>query len=93
MQSHTRTAAVLHVYGILLLSLYSETADKGVTDRLDNPELFDLLKCHPLEDITGCHPTGCLSLWIEEDQIASMELTEGDSVRIKTRGDGPFIGK
>ncbi len=35
----------------------------------------------------------CQAFWCEEKDIEKMELPQGDHVRLKTKGDGPFIGK
>ena len=35
----------------------------------------------------------CQAFWCEEKDIEKMELLQGDHVRLKTKGDGPFIGK
>ena len=32
------------------------------------------------------------AFWYEEKDIDKMELLQGDHVRLKTKGDGPFIG-
>ncbi|KAL9953908.1 hypothetical protein ACROYT_G041381 [Oculina patagonica] len=33
----------------------------------------------------------CQAFWCEEKDIEKMELLQGDHVRLKTKGDGPFI--
>ena len=33
------------------------------------------------------------AFWCEEKDIEKMELLQGDHVRLKTKGEGPFIGK
>lgn len=37
--------------------------------------------------------TGCLSLWLQENEMEKMELEEGEMIRVKTSGNGPFICK
>lgn len=33
------------------------------------------------------------ALWCEEKDIDKMKLLQGDHVRLKTKGEGPFIGE
>jgi len=33
------------------------------------------------------------AFWCEEKDIEQMELLQGDHVRLKTKGEGPFIGE
>ena len=33
------------------------------------------------------------AFWCEEKDIDKMELLQGDHVRLKTKGEGPFIGE
>ena len=33
------------------------------------------------------------AFWCEEKDIEGMELLQGDHVRLKTKGEGPFIGE
>ena len=33
------------------------------------------------------------AFWCEEKDIEKMELLQGDHVRLKTKGEGPFIGE
>ena len=33
------------------------------------------------------------AFWCEEKDIEKMELLQGDHIRLKTKGEGPFIGK
>ena len=38
-------------------------------------------------------PASAVSLWLEEQKCEGLEFEPGDSVRVKTRGDSPFICK
>ncbi|XP_060062854.1 arpin-like [Ylistrum balloti] len=68
---------------------------KGQTDRLTNQEATNLLANQELSTLTSKQrPSGCdqcLSLWLQESEADKLEITEGDSVRVKTRGNGPLI--
>lgn len=35
----------------------------------------------------------CLSFWWNEKELEKMELSEGDHIRLRTKGNGPYIGK
>ncbi|OWF47228.1 arpin-like [Mizuhopecten yessoensis] len=68
---------------------------KGPTDRLTNQEAADLLANQELTRLTSKQqPSGCdqcLSLWLPENQTEKLEITEGDAIRVKSRGNGPVI--
>ncbi|XP_062604291.1 arpin-like isoform X1 [Saccostrea cucullata] len=68
---------------------------KGQSDKLSTAQVKDIVCHHVLLDMTsprlpgGC--SDCLSLWLEENETEKIELEEGDTVRVKTSGNGPFI--
>lgn len=68
---------------------------KGQTDRLTNQQTADLLANQELTSLTNKQrPLGCddcLSLWLPECQADKIEITDGDAVRVKTKGNGPII--
>ncbi|KAL5008125.1 hypothetical protein ScPMuIL_013706 [Solemya velum] len=65
---------------------------KGKTDKLSQEELTDIVLNSKLQTCTNKYtPTGCLSLWLREDMDHKLELSVGDTIRIKTDGDSPFI--
>ncbi|XP_022333788.2 arpin-like [Crassostrea virginica] len=68
---------------------------KGQTDKLSKDQVKDIL-CHSeLSNITSprlpkeC--SDCVSLWLQENEMEQMELEQGEAVRVKTSGNGPFI--
>lgn len=38
-------------------------------------------------------PAGTVAFWIPEAEMEALELELGTGIRLKTRGDGPFLGK
>ncbi|XP_002741764.1 arpin-like [Saccoglossus kowalevskii] len=65
---------------------------KGQSDRLSQPELNSLVTKPELIKLTEHQcPPGCVSVWIEEKSLEKIELGDGDHIRVKTSGDGPFI--
>ncbi|CAH1261355.1 ARPIN [Branchiostoma lanceolatum] len=65
---------------------------RGQTDRLSTADLEAAVTSAELSCLTHqVHRHGCLPFWMQEEELAGMELNTGDSVRLKTRGDGPFI--
>ncbi|KAM9066314.1 arpin isoform 3-T3 [Sarcophilus harrisii] len=75
-----------------LMSSYKVEA-KGDTDRLSPTELKGLVEKPELVAVTKCHtPDQALAFWIPETEMEKIELELGAELRLKTRGDGPFIG-
>ncbi|XP_070576740.1 arpin-like [Ptychodera flava] len=65
---------------------------KGQTDRLSPEEAATVLKKPELIKLTERQsPAGTVPLWIEEEDIEKIELVDGQHIRLKTQGDGPFI--
>ncbi|XP_028679716.1 arpin [Erpetoichthys calabaricus] len=74
-----------------LMSSYKVEA-KGETDKLSVEELKASVEKGDLVKITGKHtPTQTIAFWISEEEMLKTELEEGQHVRLKTKGDGPFI--
>lgn len=80
-----------------LFFFFSEVEPKGQTDKLSTDQVKDIV-CH--DDLTKItlprlpkECTGCLSLWLQENEMEKMELEEGEMIRVKTSGNGPFICK
>ncbi|XP_031811458.1 arpin isoform X2 [Sarcophilus harrisii] len=66
---------------------------KGDTDRLSPTELKGLVEKPELVAVTKCHtPDQALAFWIPETEMEKIELELGAELRLKTQGDGPFIG-
>uniref|UniRef100_F7AF12 Arpin n=1 Tax=Monodelphis domestica TaxID=13616 RepID=F7AF12_MONDO len=75
------------------LVLWPEVEAKGDTDRLLPMELKGLVEKPELLVVTGSHtPDQTFAFWIPEAEIEKIELELGAEVRLKTQGDGPFIG-
>ncbi|XP_022093656.1 arpin-like [Acanthaster planci] len=74
-----------------LMSSY-KTEAKGKTDRLSTPELISAVSRQDLSSLTSKYnKEGCVALWATEEQLDKMELENGDTLRLKTTGDCPFI--
>ncbi|XP_006629060.1 arpin [Lepisosteus oculatus] len=74
-----------------LMSSYKVEA-KGVTDRLSDEELRALINKAELVKVTEKHtPSQSLAFWIPEGEMEMIELEQGQEIRLKTEGDGPFI--
>lgn len=71
-----------------------EIEAKGATDKLSEEEVQTLINKPQLTKITDKHGApGLLALWLDEATVAGIEFESGDTVRVKTRGDGPFVGR
>lgn len=74
-----------------LMSSYKVEA-KGESDRLSEEQLSALVNKAELVKITNRHrPEGTWAFWYPESEMDKTELETGQDVRLKTRGDGPFI--
>lgn len=72
----------------------AEVEAKGDTDRLTTQELKGLVNKPELLALTeSLTPDQTVAFWIPESEMEAMELELGTGVRLKTRGDGPFIGE
>lgn len=74
-----------------LMSSYKVEA-KGDTDRLTLEALKSLVNKPQLLELTeSLTPDQAVAFWMPESEMEVMELELGTGVRLKTRGDGPFI--
>ncbi|XP_008278459.1 arpin [Stegastes partitus] len=74
-----------------LMSSYKVEA-KGESDRLSEEQLSAVVNKPELVKITERHrPAGTWAFWYPEEEMDKTELETGQEVRLKTRGDGPFI--
>uniref|UniRef100_A0A8D3B4L5 Arpin n=1 Tax=Scophthalmus maximus TaxID=52904 RepID=A0A8D3B4L5_SCOMX len=74
-----------------LMSSYKVEA-KGESDRLSHEQLSAAVNKDELVKITDRHrPDGTWAFWYPETEMDQTELETGQDVRLKTRGDGPFI--
>ncbi|XP_059570475.1 arpin isoform X2 [Alligator mississippiensis] len=65
---------------------------KGDTDQLSLEELMGLVNKPELVKVTGCHtPSQTVAFWLPEAEMKKMELELGTEIRLKTRGDSPFV--
>lgn len=73
-----------------------KTTPKGQTDALGFKELAELVQPPELSGVVAeeryhRQQPGCLSFWLEEKQVEGVEVNDGDEVRLKTKGNGPFV--
>nr|Q1LWJ6.1 RecName: Full=Arpin [Danio rerio] len=74
-----------------LMSSYKVEA-KGETDCLDERQLREIVNKEQLVKVTIKHcPREAFAFWISEAEMDKTELEPGQEVRLKTKGDGPFI--
>ncbi|XP_075414084.1 arpin-like [Tenrec ecaudatus] len=65
---------------------------KGDTDRLTPEALKELVNKPELLALTASlTPDQTVAFWMPEAQMEVMELELGAGLRLKTRGDGPFL--
>ncbi|VFV37948.1 upf0552 protein c15orf38 homolog [Lynx pardinus] len=76
--------------GFLMSSYKVEAA--GDTDRLTPEALKSLVQKPELLALTeSLTPDQTVAFWMPESEMGAMELALGIGVRLKTRGDGPFL--
>lgn len=74
-----------------LMSSYKVEA-KGESDRLSEEQLSVMVNKAELVKITDKHrPSGTWAFWYPESEMEETELETGQDVRLKTRGNSPFI--
>ncbi|XP_004432006.1 PREDICTED: arpin [Ceratotherium simum simum] len=74
-----------------LMSSYKVEA-QGDSDRLTPEALKELVNKPELVALTeSLTPDQTVAFWMPESEMEAMELELGASVRLKTRGDGPFL--
>ena len=71
--------------------LIVETESKGTPDTLDFAEVQRRLQS-PLAEFVKPSHSQTVCLWGEESAYNHVELEYGGVVRLKTRGNSPFIG-
>ena len=65
---------------------------KGESDHLTEEQLSAMVNKAELVAITDKHrPSGAMAFWYPESEMDKTELETGQDVRLKTRGNGPFI--
>ncbi|XP_056137172.1 arpin [Lampris incognitus] len=76
--------------GYLMSSFKVEA--KGESDRLSEEQLSAMVNVEELVKMTDKHrPSGALAFWYPESEMDKTELQTGQDIRLKTRGNGPFI--
>ncbi|TMS05481.1 Arpin [Larimichthys crocea] len=74
-----------------LMSSYKVEA-KGESDRLSEEQLSTMVNKAELVKITDKYrPSGTWAFWYPESEMDKTELETGQDVRLKTRGNSPFI--
>lgn len=74
-----------------LMSSYKVEA-KGESDRLSEEQLSALVNKPELVKITDKYrPSGTMAFWYPESEMEKTELETGQDIRLKTRGNSPFI--
>lgn len=74
------------------LLYYLEVEAKGETDKLSEVEVRRLLNIPQLASYSDkLGAADLLPVWLEETSVSGIEFESGDAVRIKTRGNGPFV--
>ena len=78
----------------LLGCVPAEVEAAGDTDRLTPEALKSLVQKPELLALTeSLTPDQTVAFWMPESEMGAMELELGIGVRLKTRGDGPFLGE
>lgn len=81
-----------HSFLLLFLVLLSDTEAKGTSDRLSEERLSAMVNKPALVKMTDRHrPSGTWAFWYPESEMDKTELETGQEVRLKTRGNSPFI--
>lgn len=71
---------------------HTELEAKGVSDRLTEEQLKGIVNKKELLNVTQKHcPNQAFAFWILEAELVKTELEIGQDIRIKTKGDGPFV--
>ena len=78
----------------LLCCVPAEVDAKGETDRLTHEALKALVNKPELLALTeSLTPEQTVAFWMPESEMEALELELGVGVRLKTRGDSPFLGE
>lgn len=77
---------------MFLFSVHTEVEAKGESDVLSEEQLSATVNKSELVKITDQHrPSGAVAFWYPEKEMDKTELETGTDVRLKTRGNSPFI--
>ncbi|XP_061250439.1 arpin isoform X2 [Bos javanicus] len=72
--------------------IHRQVEAKGDSDRLTPEALKGLVNKPELLALTeSLTPAEAVAFWMPESEVEAMELELGAGVRLKTRGDGPFL--
>lgn len=70
----------------------TEVEARGQTDLLDISQALSQINNSDLTQHTDKYGSSDLAaVWLHEDQVGGLEFECGDQVRVKTKGDGPFV--
>ena len=89
MRVHTHTHTHTHTH--IILHSPTESEARGTADILDFQEVNRRLHS-PLAEFVSPQHAQTLCFWAEEETYDHVELGFGQAVRLKTKGDSPFIG-
>lgn len=74
-----------------LMSSY-KVEPKGETDRISTEDLQRVIYNSELLKISTKHtPSQTVAFWLPEEEMEKMELESESEIRLKTKGDSPFI--
>lgn len=77
---------------LCVFSVLTEVEAKGESDILSEAQLTAMVNKAELVKITDKHaPSGTWAFWYPESEMDKIELETGENVRLKTRGNSPFI--
>ena len=72
--------------------MHTEVEAKGKSDCLSEDQLSGVINKAELVKITDRYrPSGTWAFWYPELEMDKIELETGQEVRLKTRGNSPFI--
>lgn len=75
-----------------VFSVFAEVEAKGESDRLSEEQLSAAVNKAELTKITEKHrPAGTWAFWYPEADMEKTDLETGQDVRLKTRGNSPFV--
>ena len=86
-----------NIFNVLCLKssiyfLVTENEAKGTPDILDFAEVRRRIQTTLADFVPPAH-AGTLCLWGEESTYDHVEVDYGQAVRLKTKGDSPFLGE
>lgn len=75
-----------------MCSMHTEVEAKGNSDCLSEDQLSAIVNKAELVKITDRYrPSGTWAFWYPESEMDKTELETGQEIRLKTRGNSPFI--